>query len=177
MVACHLVLIGMMGSGKSTVGQHCAAELSFEFCDTDDVIAASSAMTIPEIFAAYGEAEFRRREVNAVRDIARSNTAHVVACGGGVALDPANRTALRARGFVVWLDATPEALASRVGDGHGRPLLATGDPLATLQRLAELRSDAYERAAHLRIDTTHKDRNTVIEEVIQAFRHEEFHAS
>jgi shikimate kinase len=150
----HLVLVGLMGSGKSTIGRACARATGLEFVDTDEVIAATAAMPIPEIFATEGESGFRARERVVVADLAHSPQPHVIACGGGVALDPDNRAVLRANGVVVWLDASPEVLAARVGSGVGRPLLADGDPLTTLRRLGTLRAPAYEAAAHVRVDAS-----------------------
>lgn len=168
----HLVLVGLMGSGKSTIGRACAQATGYEFVDTDDAIAAAAAMSVAEIFAAEGEPGFRARERGVVADLARSTVPHVIACGGGVALDPENRSVLRANGIVVWLDAPPAVLATRVGDGTGRPLLAGGDPLATLQRLSTLREPAYEAAAHARVDAS-GDRSAVTHAVLEVMAREQ----
>lgn len=150
MSARHLVLVGMMGAGKSTVGEACATRLRRGFVDTDALVEANSGETVAEIFS-RGEAEFRARERQVVADVAVSPAPLVVACGGGAVIDPDNRQALRASGVVVWLRATPETLAARVGDGAARPLLA-GDPIGALRRLASLRADAYAASADAVID-------------------------
>jgi shikimate kinase len=168
----HLVLIGLMGSGKSTVGRVCARSAGLEFVDTDVAVEAAAAMTVPEIFASEGEDGFRARERAVVADLAQALPPHVIACGGGVPLDPHNRAALRSTGVVVWLDAPAEVLASRVGAGDGRPLLRTGDPLATLQRLGTLRAPAYEAAAHVRVDAS-GDVATVARAVLEAMVREQ----
>lgn len=149
----HLVLVGLMGAGKSTVGEECARRLKRPFVDTDEVVVSATGRTIDEIFATEGEAGFREHERQAVADACASPAPLVVASGGGAVLDPDNRRLLRAHGFVVWLDAAPDVLAARVADGDARPLLAQGGGPATLERLSTTRAPAYEAAAHTRVET------------------------
>lgn len=152
----HLVLVGLMGAGKSTVGRRCAERLGRVFVDVDDLVEAAAGRSVPEIFATDGEAAFRERERVALAEACASPGLLVIACGGGAMLDPANRECARAHGCVVWLTADPATLAARVGRGAARerrPLLADGDPEATLDRLAGERADAYAAAAHARVDT------------------------
>jgi shikimate kinase len=164
----HLVLVGLMGAGKTTVGRRCAERLGRPFVDTDDVVVAHAGMKVDEIFRNAGEPQFRELERAAVADVAASPEPLVIACGGGVVLDPENRRALRASGFVVWLRASTATLAARVGDGSTRPLLA-GDAPGALDRLARLREPAYEAAAHCEVDTVDKTLNVVTDEVLAAF--------
>lgn len=165
----HLVLVGLMGAGKSTVGAVCAERLDRPFVDTDDLVEASAGRSVREIFEAEGEAAFRALEQAAVERAAAGEPA-VIACGGGVALGSANRAVLRARGFVVWLDAPTEALADRATRAPGvRPLLTTGDPVATLDRLADERRDAYSAIADVRIDTDGRSVDAVTDLVLEAF--------
>jgi shikimate kinase len=168
----HLVLIGMMGAGKTTVGRECARRLDRTFVDTDDLVTATAAMTIEQIFAEAGETTFRRLEHDVVADVCASPEPLVVACGGGAVLDPENRRALRAAGIVVWLRAPVETLAERVADGSIRPLLRD-DPAGALARLERLREPAYEAAAHLSVDTGGADVETVSGAVITAFASEQ----
>lgn len=168
MTARHLVLIGMMGAGKSSVGAECARRLGRPLVDTDDVVAALAGVPVPEIFATAGEAAFRTLERQAVADVCRSPEPLVVACGGGVPVDAGNRRALRAAGVVVWLRAPVALLAARVGDGDGRPLLGR-DRIATLGRLDAQRHDAYEAAAHVSVDTADLDVESVAGAVLVAF--------
>lgn len=149
----NIVLIGLMGAGKSTVGRLLAEQLGRPFVDTDEVVVTESGRTIPEIFAAEGERGFRREESAAVRHVAALR-GQVIAVGGGAVLDPANVTQLRAAGDLVLLDAEPDALAARVGDGGDRPLLAGDDAEARLRALREARAGAYADAAGFAIDTT-----------------------
>ena len=149
----HVVLVGLMGAGKTSVGARCAVALGRPFVDTDELVEATAGRTVSEIFASEGEDGFRARERIAVADVCASPQPLVIACGGGAVLDPENRAAMRERGIVVWLRGTPERLAERVGGGEGRPLLDGRAPVETLERLAVLRAAAYEAAAHVTIDT------------------------
>ena len=170
MVERHLALIGLMGTGKSTIGRRCARELVANFIDTDALVEATSVMTIAEIFEACGEADFREREVVAVTDACAAPTRSVISCGGGAALDARNRTALRSHAVVIWLDADVGVLAERVGRTHHRPLLASGDPVATLTRLASIRGPSYEATAHSRIDTSTLNHDEATSAVLAAYR-------
>jgi shikimate kinase len=167
MTAKHLVLVGLMGAGKTTVGRRCARLLDREFVDTDDVVAGSAGMTVAAIFDELGEAQFRELERDAVRDVCASPTPLVIACGGGAVLDAGNRRQLHAAGTVVWLQAPPAVLSGRVGDGVIRPLLRGGGS-ATLERLASLRAPAYEAAADVVIATEDRSVDEVAAAVVAA---------
>ena len=164
----HLVLVGLMGAGKTSVGRVCAERLGRPFVDTDDVVEALAQMTVAEIFAAYGEPRFRELERQAVADVCASPAPLVIACGGGVAVDPENRTRLTAAGSVVGLRARVAVLAARVGDGATRPLL-TPDPRTSLSRLAAAREAAYEAAADVTVDTGDRTVDEVVDAVLRAF--------
>ncbi|HLN61798.1 MAG TPA: shikimate kinase [Symbiobacteriaceae bacterium] len=149
----NIVLVGMMASGKSTVGRLLAETLGRPFIDTDGAIVANAGQTIPEIFAAEGEAGFRAREAAVIAAVAARDGC-VVATGGGAVLDPANREALRRTGLVFWLDVpTADLYARAKAQGLAeRPLLAGADPLGTLTARADERAGAYAAAAHYRVD-------------------------
>jgi shikimate kinase len=165
----HLVLIGLMGAGKTTVGERCAERLDRPFVDTDDVVEAVARRSVRELFAEAGEAKFRELERDAVRDATASPAPSVIACGGGAVLDPENRRRLRETGTVVWLRAAPTVLAERVGaDGVDRPLLAPRGAVATLERLAVVRAAAYEAVADATVDTDHRTVDEVVDAVIEA---------
>ena len=144
-----VTLIGLMGAGKTKVGQRAAAALERPFVDTDDLIARSAGTTIAEIFATEGEPAFRRREREAIA-AALDTPAAIVSVGGGAVLDPDNVARMRAAGPVLWLYAEPTTLLYRLrrslqrGD---RPLLAGDDPLQVLTTLLARRREAYEAAA------------------------------
>jgi shikimate kinase len=164
----HLVLIGLMGSGKTTVGAECARRLGRTFVDTDDLVVGTAQMTVEGIFAAGGESRFRQLEQAVVADVVASPEPLVIACGGGTVLDADNRRALRAAGVVVWLRAPTPTLLSRVGDGPTRPLLRD-DPEGALARLGRLREPAYEAAAHASVDTQDLDVAAVADAVLSVF--------
>jgi shikimate kinase len=149
----HLWLIGMMGSGKTEVGKTLAERLRLPFIDTDEVVTSLAGCTIGELWKSKGEEEFRRLESDAVKRSSSGDDA-VIATGGGVVLDGANVNLMRESGVVVWLAADVQHLASRLGQGMGRPLIAGS---ATLEdRLAGIlteRADKYQGAAQHRVAT------------------------
>jgi shikimate kinase len=148
-----IVLIGMMGSGKSAVGGALASRLRRELIDLDALVEATAGRSVAEIFAEEGEAGFRRREAAAVAEAVRRPGA-VIACGGGVVLDPASVALLRDAGAVIWLQVTPRIAAQRLGSDAGRPVLGamTGDLGDRLAVLNAARGPAYAAAAHIAID-------------------------
>ena len=145
----------MMGSGKSETGRELALVLGRRFVDCDKLVADAAGCSIPEIFDAEGEAGFRRRESEILADVIVSTDAAVVATGGGAVTVASNR-ALLAVAAVCWLRARPEVLAARVGDGSGRPLLASGTTDGeALERLRELVADRdrwYTEVADIVVD-------------------------
>jgi shikimate kinase len=156
----NLVLVGLMASGKTTVGRVLAQTLARPFIDTDAAVVAAAGKPISAIFAEEGEAGFRAREAAAIAEVAARSDV-VIATGGGAVLNPANREVLRRTGLVFWLDVPPAELFARAGrDGvQQRPLLAGDDPLGRLTALAESRAPVYAAAAHHRIDAGDRDPN------------------
>jgi shikimate kinase len=163
----HLVLVGLMGAGKTTVGRALAARLDRAFVDTDELIAAACDADVREIFFVEGEAGFRARERVALADACAAPAPLVIACGGGAVLDAGNRATMRAAGLVVWLRAAPEELAARVEDAGDRPLLDGVPALDALERLATMRAPAYEAAAHVIVDTDGLTPTEVAERVLE----------
>jgi shikimate kinase len=144
-----VVLVGLMGVGKSTVGRKLAAMLGRDFVDADEAIAEAAQRTIPEIFETHGEAYFRdgeRRVIARLIDEGRG----VIATGGGAFVDPATRAAVLERGIAVWIDCDVDTLVERTGRRNTRPLLKNGDPRAILTRLAQERAPFYAQA-HVRV--------------------------
>ena len=146
-----LVMVGMMGAGKSTVGRKLAALLRFGFVDTDDEIEQAAQMTVAEIFDTYGEAYFRDGERRVIarlmgEPLKPGNAGKVIATGGGAFVDPATRALILERGIAVWLDSDLDTLLERVSRKPTRPLLRDGDPRATLAWLSEQRTPAYSEA-------------------------------
>ncbi|HTD50029.1 MAG TPA: shikimate kinase [Acidimicrobiia bacterium] len=164
----HLVLVGLMGSGKSTVGRQCASRLGRSFVDLDELIVTRAAMPFEDLWRTGGEDRFRELEREAVVDVCAAPQPLVIACGGGTVVDADNRRRLRAAGTVVWLRAPTAVLVSRVGDDPSRPLLA-GDPAGALARLSVARADAYRAAADAVVDTDQGDVGDVADAVLAAY--------
>lgn len=159
------LLVGMMGAGKTTVGELVAHQLRCPFFDSDAEVQEATGHTVPEIFASQGEAAFRAAEADALRRAVSVPPPVVVSVAGGAVLDPDNRRLLKESGTVVWLRARPETLAARVGDGHGRPLLG-GDPLAALCRLDAIRRPLYQALADVVVDVDALSPAEVADEVL-----------
>ena len=148
----HVWLIGMMGSGKSTVGRLVADRLGRPFYDTDELVAQGKDSSIPEIFADEGESGFREREKWIVEDVA-SRPSGIVATGGGIVLDPANVATMRRSGSIVYLAVEVEMLSRRLGASDDRPLLAA-DKDERLQTIASERKERYRSSADAVVDAT-----------------------
>ncbi len=150
----HVVLVGMMGSGKSTVGKRVAARLDRPFVDADHELEAQLGRSIAEVFATEGEPWFREEEARQLARLLSEPDPQVVAAGGGVVLRPENRERLQRDDVtVVWLRAEPAFLASRAEAKAHRPLLAQGaSPLDVFERMDAERRDLYAQVADLTID-------------------------
>lgn len=160
-----VVLVGLMGSGKSTVGALVAARTGRAFVDVDVVIERETGKTVRELWEQGGEAAYRSLESDAVLRTLRDDTPSVLAAPGGVVLDPVVRAALAGR-FVVWLRTRPATLAGRVRPGDHRPLLGEG-PADTLAVMAEERSDLYQQVATATVDTDGRTPDDVADAVIR----------
>jgi len=141
-----IVLVGMMGAGKSTVGRRLAARLGLPFVDADNEIEAAAGMTIPEIFATHGEAAFRDGERRVIERLL-GNGPQVLATGGGAYMNAETRARIAEAGISVWLKADLDVLLKRVRKRPNRPLLQTPDPEKTLRDLIALRYPVYAEAA------------------------------
>jgi len=148
-----VVLVGFMGSGKSSVGRLTAHTLHGRFVDTDRLVVERTGRDIPQIFAEEGEAFFREQESAVLRSLLGFRR-HVVATGGGIVTVAENISLLKDLGLVVWLTASEEIIWDRVSRNRNRPLLHTENPRATIRLLLERRNPLYENVAHLKIDTT-----------------------
>lgn len=141
-----VILIGMMGAGKSAIGQELSRELGLPFADSDAEIERAAAMTIPEIFARDGQDFFRAREAEVIARIL-AGPPLILAIGGGAWMQPDNRAVIRAAGLAVFIDPPLDVLWSRVRQRTNRPLLMTDDPRETLATLLAARRPVYARAA------------------------------
>jgi shikimate kinase len=137
-----IVLIGLMGAGKTKIGRRLAAKLGLPFFDSDEEIEAAAGETIEEIFANRGEAVFRDGERRVIARLL-AGPVHVLATGGGAFMDPATRRVIAARGVSIWLRAGLDVLFARVSRRANRPLLQTPDPRAVLAELIERRYPIY----------------------------------
>jgi shikimate kinase len=146
----NLFFVGPMGAGKTTVGRHVADLLGLPFFDLDHEIEVHTGATVALIFELEGEAGFRRRESALLEDMAARSDI-VLATGGGAVLDPRNREVMRARSFVIWLDAALDAQLSRLSRDRQRPLLKGPDRRQRLQQLAAVRNPLYAEVADLHL--------------------------
>jgi shikimate kinase len=162
-----ILLVGMMGAGKSTTGRLAASRLGWAYRDSDADVAAVTGLTVPELFAREGEAAFRRMEAAVLADACADPAPSVVSVAGGAVLSPENRRLIEASGTVVWLRARPQTLALRVGDGAGRPLLGD-DPATAMIRLAAERAPFYAEVADLVIDVDELPPDAVADRVLEA---------
>lgn len=143
-------LVGMPGSGKSTIGKRLASKLGYRFIDADRELEARCGVPIPTIFDLEGEEGFRRREAALIEDISHVEGI-VLATGGGAILREENRRVLHERGFVIYLETPIAELMHRLRNDTQRPLLAGGDPRRKLEALAQVRLPLYASVAHLTI--------------------------
>jgi shikimate kinase len=160
-----LVLIGLPGSGKSTVGRQLARRLQVPFNDSDHEIELRIGCSIREYFESEGETAFRDVEEQVIRDLTQSGTG-VLATGGGAVLRPANRECLRSAGHVIYLRSTPEELFRRLRQDVHRPLLQVADPMARLHTLFEERDPLYSQTCHFVIETGRPSLATLVNKVL-----------
>ena len=159
-----LVLIGLMGAGKSSVGKRLAATLHLPFTDADNEIEEAAGETIQEIFANHGEAYFRDGERKVIARLLSSGP-QVLATGGGAYMDPETRNRIADSGLSIWLRAELPILMKRVRRRSNRPLLATGDPKETMKKLMEQRYPVYAEA-DLVVETRDAPHDTVVGEIV-----------
>ena len=161
-----LVLVGMMGAGKSSVGKRLAARLGLPFVDTDEEIEAGARMTIPEIFEKFGEPYFRDGERRVIARLLEQGPT-VIATGGGSFMNASTRERIAASAVSVWIKPDVEVLARRVRKRNNRPLLQTADPEATLRRLLEERNPVY-ALADIAVEANDGPHEAVVEQILAA---------
>ena len=159
-----IVLVGLMGAGKSTVGRRLAAALGLTFHDADsEIVEAAGGRTVEEIFSHYGEISFRDVERRVIARLL-SGKRHVLATGGGAFMDAQTRALIKERGLSVWLRVDIELLIKRVAKRATRPLLREGDPRQTLERLVAERYPTYAQA-DITIDSVDGPHDAVVSQI------------
>jgi shikimate kinase len=148
-----IVLIGMMGAGKSSVGRCLQRRTKFGLLDTDEIVASKFGISIPEIFSKYGEQAFREAETQALRELT-SVKQTIIVTGGGIVLREKNVGFLKRLGIAVWLDSNEETLFERASRAGNRPLLQGENPREAFARMLHSRLPLYARIADIRVDTS-----------------------
>lgn len=163
-----LVLIGFMGSGKTTVGRQLQEQLGYPLLDTDLAIEEREGRSIREIFADQGEEAFRDMESTLLSELAAQEaTSRILSTGGGIIGREANRALLRQLGFVVWLKAPAETILQRTARNNARPLLQTDDPETAVKRLMAEREPLYRETSHLELETAGLDIDEVCAGILE----------
>jgi shikimate kinase len=148
-----IVLIGMMGAGKSCVGRCLQRRTKLALVDTDEIVASKFGISIPEIFSKHGEQGFRKAETQALREVAPTKQMIIVA-GGGIVLREKNLDFLKRLGVIVWLDGNEETLFERASRARTRPLLQTNSPRKAFAQMLQARLPLYAKIANIRLDTS-----------------------
>jgi 3-dehydroquinate synthase len=161
----NVFLVGLMGAGKTTIGRILARKLGMKFVDSDHEIEARTGATIPWIFEIEGEACFRRREADVIRDLS-AQSGIVLATGGGAILNPDNRACLKAHGTVIYLRASINSILQRTAHDKNRPLLQTADPRKKLEELLAVRDPLYTEIADLVIDTGRPNVQSMVQTIL-----------
>lgn len=168
----NIVLIGFMGSGKSTIGRELNKSLGYHFLDTDQLIEQKAGKDISKIFEQDGEEAFREMETLLLQEIIEQKPSHhIISTGGGMPLKTENQSLLQQLGFVVWLTCTPEDILHRTSRTTDRPLLHCDDPLPLIQKMLTERKPIYEQTAHLTINTSSLDFNEIACGILESARY------
>lgn len=161
----NIFLVGLMGAGKTTIGRALAKRLNKTFIDSDHEIEARTGASIPLIFEIEGEASFRQREAEVIRDLA-AQSGIVLATGGGAVLRPENRAVLKEHGTVIYLRASINSILQRTAHDRNRPLLQTADPRAKLEQLAREREPLYQEVADFVVETGRPNVQLLVNSII-----------
>ena len=167
MLAGNIILIGFMGSGKSSVGKKLAERIGYDLKDTDEMIVLREGMEIQEIFHKYGEEYFRGLESTLLLSIMDTLEKTVISTGGGMPIRDKNINLLRLMGQVIYLKASKDTIIERLADDTTRPLLKGANAYKEVERLLSIRTPIYERAADIIIDTDGKNIDEIIKEILK----------
>ncbi|MFD0893192.1 shikimate kinase [Luteolibacter ambystomatis] len=167
-----IVLIGFMGSGKTTVGRELHQRLGYPLVDMDHLIEQRAGKPITAIFAESGEDAFRDMETALLQELSAPDAPRrIISTGGGVVVRPENRELLHQLGYVVWLHAPVDTILERTGRNRERPLLHTEDPRAKIEALLELRRPWYQATAHQAVDTEGLDSSEIATGILESARY------
>lgn len=166
----HIILIGFMGSGKSTMGKLIANKLGYSFVDTDHYIEKKEGRSISDIFADDGEEYFRNTETEVLKELMQSEEKKVLALGGGTPLREENRAILKEAGYVIFLKITPDEAYIRLKDDTDRPLLQVSNPKEKIAELLAFRNPIYEAAADYVLLEDNKSLDDVFYELSEIVR-------
>jgi shikimate kinase len=162
-----IALVGLMGAGKTTIGQLLAKKLGTSFVDTDHLIEHRTGVTIATIFEIEGEPAFRARETSLIDELTAGSSRIVLATGGGAVLSAHNRAMLHERAIVVYLHSSAETSFERVKRARDRPLLLVTDPLVRLRQLYEVRHPLYLDACHFVVDSRGDRPSSVVADILE----------
>lgn len=164
----NIVLVGFMGSGKTTIGNTLAAAAGMPHKDTDTIIEESAGTTIPEIFRIQGEKAFRHLETRTLTILSDTETEPTVySTGGGIVVQEINRPLLHQLGTVVWLRIRPETVIARLGDDNTRPMLMAPDKEQRVRELMDARREAYTECADIIVDVDDKTPDEIAQEILE----------
>ncbi len=161
-----IVLVGLMGAGKTVIGRLLARQLNLPFVDADHEIEAAAGMSIKELFAEHGEAYFRDGERKVIRRILK-NGPQILATGGGAIMNDETREAIARRGVTLWLNADLDVLMERVSRRNTRPLLQTADPRAVMKKLLDERYPVY-RLSDVHVTSRNVQKQVIVNEAVKA---------
>lgn len=165
----NIILIGYMGSGKTTVGQALADKLSYQFLDTDAYIEEEQNTTISHIFKEYGEEYFRNIETKTIENMEKNINHNIISTGGGLPLRECNGAALKKMGFVVFLSVKKETVLKRLEGDTQRPLLQSDNVEQKIEEMLHFRNPIYEYTAHIKVEVDNKTVEEITEEICRNY--------
>lgn len=162
----NIILIGFMGSGKTSVGIKLSYQMKRTMIDTDKWIEQKQKMTVSEIFAASGEEAFRRMETECLKELIKTADRQIISVGGGLPMREENHGLLKELGRVVYLKVTPEAVYERLKNDTTRPLLQVEEPMERIRTLLDGRAPVYEKCADVVVEASDKSFEEIIEQIL-----------
>ena len=170
----HVILIGFMGSGKSTVGFRLSYKLKKCLIDTDKLIEEREKMSISEMFATKGEGYFRQKETECLTGLFHELGSRIISLGGGTPIREENREIIQKLGKVIYLQASPDTIYQRVKHDTSRPLLQCENPKGKIEAMLAERNPIYESVADIIIHVDGKEMKDVVQEIVEAVQYEDF---